>query len=161
MATNLDKKISDIITGIIVSLKAKGIKNLSVHKIVNYINDKYNVVLDDDVVKDVLSNTAGVSEINNDEVLIGKAPDDEKDAEQAVNAGSKTFDDGTGGFGGGAPMGGGDLSGGDLSGGADMPMNDDLGDGSDDMSDTSSEPTAEPDNSAKEEMDSQLSELDV
>jgi hypothetical protein len=53
--------------------------------------------------------------------------------------------------------------GGDMSGG-DMPMDDDLGDGSngsDDMGDTSSEPTAEPDNSAKEEMDSQLSELDV
>ena len=154
MATNLDKKISDIITGIIVSLKAKGIKNLSVHKIVNYINDKYNVVLDDDVVKDVLSNTAGVAEINNDEVLIGKAPDDEKDAEQAINAGPKTFDDGTGGMGGSAPMGG------DMSGG-DMPMDDDLGDGSDEMGNDTSEPSAEPDNSAKEEMDGQLSELDV
>ena len=156
MATNLDKKISDIITGIIVSLKAKGIKNLSVHKIVNYINDKYNVVLDDDVVKDVLSNTAGVAEINNDEVLIGKAPDDEKDAEQADSDGSKTFNDGTGGLGGGAPMGGGDLS-----GGADMPIDDDLGDGSDEMGNDTSEPSAEPDNSAKEEMDGQLSELDV
>lgn len=154
MATNLDKKISDIITGIIVSLKAKGIKNLSVHKIVNYINDKYNVILDDDVVKDVLSNTAGVSEINNDEVLIGKAPDNEKDAEQAINAGSKTFDDGTGGMGGGAPMGG------DMSG-SNMPMDDNLGDGSDEIGNDTSEPSAEPDDSATNDMDAQLSELDV
>ena len=154
MATNLDKKISDIISGIIVSLKAKGIKNLSVHKIVNYINDKYNVILDDDVVKDVLSNTAGVSEINNDEVLIGKAPDEEKDAEQAINAGSKTFDDGTGGMGGGAPMGG------DMSGG-DMPMDDNLGDGSDETGNNTSEPSGEADNSATDDMDAQLSELDI
>lgn len=155
MATDLDKKISDIITGIIVSLKAKGMQNLSVHKIVNYINDKYNVILDDDVVKDVLSNTAGVAEINNDEVLIGKAPDDEKDAEQAINVGSKTFDDGTTGMGGGAPMSG------DMSGG-DMPMDDNLGDGSDDeIGNDTSEPSSEPDNSATDDMDAQLSELDI
>ena len=158
MATDLDKKISDIITGIIVSLKAKGIKNLSVHKIVNYINDKYNVVLDDDVVKNVLSTTAGVAEINNDKVLIGKAPDDETDAEQAVQQGSKTFADDTGGMGGGAPMGG------DMSG-SNMPTDDMEGGSGDDMSDMdssngdSSETTSTDDTA--DDMDAPLSELDV
>lgn len=158
MATNLDKKISDIITGIIVSLKAKGIQNLSVHKIVNYINTKYNIVLDDDVVKDVLSSTAGVAEINNDEVLIGKAPDDEADAEKAVSAGSKTFSDNSaGGLGGGVPMGG-DMSGGDLS------MDGESGEDMSDMGDsdgTSSNSETVSDADVENDMDSQLSELDV
>ena len=53
MATNLENKVSDIIGSVIVALKAKGVSNLSVHKIVDYINTRYNVLLDDDVVKDV------------------------------------------------------------------------------------------------------------
>jgi hypothetical protein len=155
MATDLDKKISDIITGVIVALKAKGIDNLSVHKIVNYINDKYNVILDDDVVKDVLSTTAGVAEINDDKVLIGKAPDNENDAEEAVAQGSKTFDDGTGGaMGGGAPMGG--DAGGDMS----LDGSEDMSNMDDNSTDTSTDSSADVAD-ASDDMEAPLSELNV
>ena len=157
MATNLENKVSDIIGSVIVALKAKGVSNLSVHRIVDYINTRYNVLLDDDVVKDVLSSTAGVAEINDDKVFIGKAPNDEADAENAVNQGKKTFSDQTSGGLSGAPMGG-DMGGADMPTDGDMPSSDDMsGDNmSSDMS--SSETTG---NETADDMDAPLSDLNI
>lgn len=112
--TNLENKIENIIGNIIVALKSKGVENISIKKIVNFISDKYNVVLDNDYVSEILSKTPAVSEINDDKVMIGKAPDAEKDAQAAVSDGMNNASDDTGlggGFGGGAPMSGGDLGG--------------------------------------------------
>ena len=160
MTTPLEDRISDIVSSVIVNLKAKGTDNLSVHKIVNYINDRYNVLLDDDIVKNVLSSTAGVAEINDDKVLIGKAPDDEAEAQGAVEQGKKTFkDQSVGGMGSGAPMGG-DMGG--MPEGEDMPTDDSSdGDLGGDIAGSTENPDMNTDDDSADDMDAQLSELDV
>lgn len=161
MATNLENKISDIIGSVIVALKAKGIDNLSVHQVVNYINDKYNVVLDDDIVKNVLSSTPGVSEINDDKIFIGKAPDNEEEVTNAVEQGKKTFTDQTGGMGmgGGAPIGGdAGMPEGDMDMGSEESG--DIESDSMDSDKSSSTETVSNDETA-DDMDASLSDLDV
>jgi len=137
--TNLEIKIGNIVSNIIVALKSKGYKDISINKIIDFISDKYNVVLDKDYISDILSNTPAVSEINDDKIMIGKAPDAEKDAQQAMSDGMENTDNE--GLGGG--MGGGGSFGGDMPSGGGEPMEDDLGgegledlEGIDNMDDT-------------------------
>lgn len=106
--TDLENKIKNAINNIIVALKAKGEKQISTKKIVNFIADKYDVVLDDDYVANILSKSPAVSEINNDKISIGKAPNDDENAVQNelnnASLSSPSVDIGMGGDMGGSPM---------------------------------------------------------
>lgn len=111
--TDLENKIKNAISNIIVALKAKGEKQISTKKIINFIADKYDVVLDDDYVTNILSKSPAVAEISNDKISIGQAPNDDEtvvqnELDNATSFSSPSVDGGISGAdvsGSGAPMG--------------------------------------------------------
>lgn len=111
--TDLENKIQNAIGNIIVALKAKGEKQISAEKIVNFVADKYDVVLDDDYVTDILSKSPAVAEINDDKISIGKTPeDDEKEVQGELDNATLSEP--------GMPVGG--MGGADIGGDMSAPM---------------------------------------
>lgn len=106
MKTNLENKIKKSIGNIIVTLKAKGEKHITIDKISDFILDKYGISLDNDYISGLISDTPAVADIQDDRIDIGNAPIDSED--ELMNSVSQSSDTSMNyGDMGGAPMGGG------------------------------------------------------
>ena len=72
--TDLENKIKNSISNMVIALKAKGEKRITVKTITDFILDKYGISLDTDYVSSIVSNSPAVSDINSDKINIGNAP---------------------------------------------------------------------------------------
>lgn len=80
---NIEERIVDNINSLIMMLRSKGIKQLSATKFLLFVNNNYDIQLDQSALEEILSNNKSVTEIVDDKIMIGEPVQSEE--EDSVN----------------------------------------------------------------------------
>lgn len=80
---NIEERIVNNINSLIMMLRSKGIKELSATKFLLFINNNYDIQLDQNALEEILSNNKSVTEVVDDKIMIGEPAQSED--EDSVN----------------------------------------------------------------------------
>ena len=80
----LEDRVTKNVNSLIMMLRSKGVKQLSATKFLLFINNNYDVQLDQDSLEKILSNNDSVTEVIDDKIIIG-APSQESSEDVSDN----------------------------------------------------------------------------
>ena len=75
---DIENRIKQNIDGLIYALRSKGIKELSMTKMLLLINEKFRIELDQESLADILMNNDSIKEIVEDKIILGSKADSEE-----------------------------------------------------------------------------------
>lgn len=75
---NIENRIVNNINSLIMVLVSKGIKKISLPKLVLFINREFNIQMDDNNLSDILSKNNSVASIDGDTIVFGSKDEDEE-----------------------------------------------------------------------------------
>lgn len=83
---NIEDRIINNINSLIMMLRSKGIKQLSATKFLLFINNNYDIQLDQDALEEILSKNKSVTEVTDDKIMIGEpVKDDSEDIDDTIH----------------------------------------------------------------------------
>lgn len=83
---NIEDRVINNINSLIMMLRSKGVKQLSATKFLLFINNNYDIQLDQDALEEILSKNKSVTEVIDDKIMIGEpVQDDAEDVEDTIH----------------------------------------------------------------------------
>lgn len=74
---NLENRIVNNINSLVMMLVSKGIKQISLPKLVLFINREYDIQMDDNNLSEILTNNKSVASVERDVITFGSEPEEE------------------------------------------------------------------------------------